>query len=160
MQLTNIQKKNKNIYILKYVDWVNKIVAGSLLRPAYQCTGWSRRKCLQQSLLCMGRCPWAVPPTVLPGRSGASPGQDDGCPLMLRRRWWPRCTQQIPSFSASWSKSFPHCMPTPCTATGTTFHFSSRPKCQMDPDCGYSIVPFTILHNWFYGANLPSQIII
>lgn len=25
---------------------------------------------------------WAVLPTALPGRSGASPGQDDGCPLM------------------------------------------------------------------------------
>lgn len=61
MRLTNIQKKNKNIYILKHVDWVNKIVAGSLLCPAYQCAGWSRHKCLQRSLLCMHTCPVGCP---------------------------------------------------------------------------------------------------
>lgn len=156
MRLTNIQKKNKNIYILKHVDWVNKIVAGSLLCPAYQCAGWSRHKCLQHSLLCMHTCPWPVPPTALPGRSRASPGQDNGCQLVLRRWWWPKSTQQKPSFSASWNKSFPRCMQTPCTATGATLNFSSCPECQMDPDCGYNTMPFTIPHNWFYGANLLS----
>lgn len=65
----NIQKKkkNKNIYILKHAVWVNKIVAGFLLCPASPWAGWSRHKCLQQTLLWCTHGPWAALPTCLAG---------------------------------------------------------------------------------------------
>lgn len=144
-QISKKKKKNKNIYILKHADWVNKIGAGFLLCPASPCAGWSRHKCLQQSLLWCTHGPRAALPTPLPGRSRARPEHEDGCLLMLRR-WWPMSILQMQSFSASWNKSFPHCMQTPCTATGTTFNFSSGLECQMDPVCSCRMTPFSLLH--------------